>query len=281
MKKILLGLLMVSMTSQMIIAPTTNAAPQATNTNGQVAAATANSSQKGNIVAAVNFRDLPSMQGKVIRMLKKGEQVSILDKPSSAWYKVQDSKGQVGYVSTSSKYMSVSGNVTTPETPKEPTKPQPETNNNVNTNSSDKIEKIIATGKTYMGTPYEFGSNRNDTSTFDCSDFVRHIIREVTGTVIPADSRKQGAYVQNKGNAVTSLDQLKRGDLVFFMSYKGSKPASYAGINKSTERITHVGMYLGNGEIMHTYSQASGGVRIDKIGDNTWGYRFLYGGSAL
>jgi len=68
---------------------------------------------------------------------------------------------------------------------------------------------------------------------------------------------------------------------MFFMSYKGSKSSSYAGINKAAQRITHNGIYLGNGKIMHTYLEKSGGVRIDSIEGKHWEYRFVFGGSAL
>ncbi|MNF00540.1 hypothetical protein D3C80_1993840 [compost metagenome] len=64
------------------------------------------------------------------------------------------------------------------------------------------------------------------------------------------------------------------------MSYKGSSASAYAGVNKSTERITHVAMYLGNGKLLHTYSTKSGGVRIDTL-SNSWEKRFLFGGSVL
>jgi cell wall-associated NlpC family hydrolase len=39
-------------------------------------------------------------------------------------------------------------------------------------------------------------------------------------------------------------------------------------------------MYMGNGKMIHTYSQASGGVRIDKL-EGAWKNRFLFGGSVL
>src|SRR5262245_39932339 len=45
-------------------------------------------------------------------------------------------------------------------------------NGSVNTeNASDEIEKVIADGMKYLGTPYEFGSDRSTSKTFDCSDF--------------------------------------------------------------------------------------------------------------
>ncbi|WP_328285281.1 NlpC/P60 family protein [Paenibacillus alkaliterrae] len=60
-----------------------------------------------------------------------------------------------------------------------------------------------------------------------------------------------------------------------------SKSSSYQGINKNTARITHNGIYLGNGKVLHTYSVKSGGVRIDKIDGTHWEKRFLFGGSVI
>ncbi|MNJ67218.1 putative endopeptidase p60 precursor [compost metagenome] len=131
-----------------------------------------------------------------------------------------------------------------------------------------------------MGTPYEFGSNRKTTATFDCSDFVKHIYKEALGINLPSDSRKQGAWIKENSRAVYNTSELKAGDLVFFMSYKGSSASAYAGINKASERITHVAMYIGNGQLLQTYSVKSGGVRIDKL-SGSWEKRFLFGGSVL
>lgn len=151
------------------------------------------------------------------------------------------------------------------------------------TTKSSKIEATIKLGGKYMGTPYEFGSNRSTTRTFDCSDFVKHIYKQAAGVTIPGSSATQAAWVKKyKGSTVkTSWSSLKRGDLVFFMSYKGSKASSYANITKSRQKVTHVGLYLGNGKVLHTYSKASGGVRVDSIKGTQWEYRMIFGGSVL
>jgi cell wall-associated NlpC family hydrolase len=48
---------------------------------------------------------------------------------------------------------------------------------------------IIKDGMKYLGTPYQFGSNRSNTKTFDCSDFVRQAFMEGTGIRLPLNSR--------------------------------------------------------------------------------------------
>lgn len=132
----------------------------------------------------------------------------------------------------------------------------------------------------YLGTPYEFGSSRSNTSTFDCSDFIRQMFKDAINLTLPADSRQQGSWVRENSTAVTDISSLKRGDLMFFMDYKGSSASAYAGVDRFAERISHVAMYLGDGKILHTYSVSSGGVRVDNL-SASWTNRFLYGGSVI
>ncbi|MCR8844190.1 C40 family peptidase [Paenibacillus sp. SC116] len=280
--KSLLALTTITLSAQMLAAPV-SAAPRSTDNgtsysyNMNTAASTA---QTATIQSSVNMRDAASTSGKVIRKLTQGEAVSVLEQTSANWYKVKDSQGNIGFVSSSSKYIKVNGT----------SNPSTGSSNSVNANNSNNddkqpisssVEDVIKTGMSYLGTPYEFGSNRSNTQTFDCSDFVRHIFKQSAGVTLPADSRQQGSYVKNKGTAKNSISQLKRGDLMFFMSYKGSKASSYAGVNKNTERITHVGVYLGDGQVLHTYSIDSGGVRVDTITGKAWEHRFLFGGSVI
>ncbi|NOU84711.1 hypothetical protein GC102_02825 [Paenibacillus sp. LMG 31460] len=128
---------------------------------------------------------------------------------------------------------------------------------------------------------YEFSSDRSDPSTFDCSDFTRWAYLSALGMDIPKDSRSQATYVQSFSNRTyTTIDQAQRGDLLFFVSYNGTNPDNYIGMDKSIGNITHVGIYLGNGKIIHTASAATGGVRIDEIANHLT-YRFALGGSVL
>ncbi|TLS50012.1 NlpC/P60 family protein [Paenibacillus antri] len=222
----------------------------------------------------VNFREEPSVDGDQIRYLRTGEKVSILEKVNSYWLKVKDSKGKVGYVSSSSKYIDIKGNVETSETKPTETKPN-------GTKPSASVQKVINAGMKYLGTPYEFGSSRSNTRTFDCSDFVRQAYKDGAGITLTSNSRTQADYVRSIGKTTTDWRDLKPGDIMFFMSYEGSDETDYEGINKSGQRITHNAIYLGDGKILQTYSKDSGGVRIDTIGDDHWEYRFIFGGSVL
>ncbi|MDF2669501.1 MAG: hydrolase Nlp/P60 [Paenibacillus sp.] len=222
----------------------------------------------GTIVSSVSFRTGPSTESSRIRYLKAGEAVWILEQINAYWYKVRDKNEVIGYISTSEKYIK-----TAFQPPASGVEPQ--------LDPSSAALKVIEAGKKYLGTPYEFGSDRNNTLTFDCSDFVRQAFLDGVNLRLPADSRSQGNYVKDKNHATADWRQLKPGDLMFFMDSIGSKAADYANVNKATAAISHMGIYLGNGSVLHTYSISSGGVRIDSIFGTSWEYRFLFGGSSL
>lgn len=243
----------------------------------------ADTGYNGVVKKSVSFRKGPSTSYSRIRYLKSGEQVKVTGQYNSYWYEVVDANGVKGYVSTQSQYLSVggSGSANSGASGSGTVSKPAENTQAPATSSNASVEKVIAAGMKYLGTPYEFGSSRSTTTTFDCSDFVRQAFKDALGITLPADSRQQGDYVKNKGNYTTNINNLKRGDLMFFMSYKGSSASSYSGINKSAQRITHVGIYLGDGKILHTYSKESGGVTTSTVTGKHWEHRFIFGGSAL
>ncbi|WP_243297620.1 C40 family peptidase [Bacillus litorisediminis] len=113
------------------------------------------------------------------------------------------------------------------------------------------IDTIIETGLLYLGTPYLFNSSPYQSKTFDCSSFIQFIFYK-NGISLPRNSRQQfeaGKKIQ--------LQQIKRGDLLFFTTKKRKK-------KKGLEKIGHVALFLGNGEILHTYRKA-GKVEVTKL----------------
>lgn len=98
-----------------------------------------------------------------------------------------------------------------------------------------KLDQLIYNSKTFLGTPYVWGGNgRNG---IDCSAFVKSAYASL-GLVLPRVSRDQA-----KVGRPVSLMNIKKGDLVFFETDK-----------KRPGVISHVGMYIGNGLIIHASS---------------------------
>jgi len=146
--------------------------------------------------------------------------------------------------------------------------------------ASGAAKAVIREGLDYLGTPYEFGSSRSNTRTFDCSDFTRQAFLEGARIVLPSDSRGQAKYVEAIGDTTTRWEKLKKGDLMFFMSYRGSDDDDYDDLDRDDRRITHVGIYMGDGKILHTFSEDEG-VTTSRIEGTHWEHRFLFGGSAF
>ncbi|MET3698924.1 NlpC/P60 family protein [Bacillus oleivorans] len=114
-----------------------------------------------------------------------------------------------------------------------------------------KTESIIETGLKYLDTPYLFNSPPFQSSTFDCSSFVQFIFFK-NGIGLPRNSRQQF-----QAGKTIPLNHVKRGDLLFFTTKKRKK-------KKGIEKIGHVALYLGNGQILHTYRKA-GKVEVSSL----------------
>jgi peptidoglycan DL-endopeptidase CwlO len=144
------------------------------------------------------------------------------------------------------------------------------------------INNVIGKAWDYYGTPYELGSDRNNPSTFDCSDYIRWVHLITLGMDLPKTSASQWEYVKKfSKRKFSTLSEAKRGDLLFFMKYRGYRKEDYAGINVKAQPVGHVGIYLGDGLMIHTASQKTGGVRFDKIAGTHLQYRFIGGGKVV
>ncbi|GFZ91084.1 hypothetical protein GCM10008018_41740 [Paenibacillus marchantiophytorum] len=106
---------------------------------------------------------------------------------------------------------------------------------------SGKANLIISAGKQYLGVQYQYGAQKGRTMTFDCSSFTQFVYGNLPR--LSKEQSKVGTYVPR--------NQLQPGDLVFFYS-----------------PIHHVGIYIGNGQILHTYG--SPGVTISDMNSGWW-----------
>ena len=120
--------------------------------------------------------------------------------------------------------------------------------------------QIISSGAKYLGVRYKFGGH--SPSGFDCQGFTRYFFNKY-GIKLPA-----GARNQSKVGKFVSRNQLKAGDLVFFSTKATTKYSS-----SSIKRIGHVGIYAGNGKILHTYGD--GGVQYSNLNSKWWSSHYV------
>jgi len=124
------------------------------------------------------------------------------------------------------------------------------------------INSIESRAKSFLGVPYVWGAT--GPSKFDCSGFTQWVYRDA-GINIPRVSREQARVGQ-----LVSYNNLQRGDMVFFDTKKHPKG-----------RVTHVGIYLGNGDFIHA-SSAGKKVVIYNFNEKTfYKKRFLWGRRVL
>jgi hypothetical protein len=119
---------------------------------------------------------------------------------------------------------------------------------------------IVSTARKFMGVPYLWGGT--SAKGMDCSGFTKTVYY-LNGIVLSRDASQQvntGVLIDTQNG----FENLVAGDLLFF----GSRETE-----TKKERITHVGIYIGNYEFIH----AAGRVKINsfnKDADNFSNYRY-------
>lgn len=98
---------------------------------------------------------------------------------------------------------------------------------------------IVNSAKHYLGGKYVWGGTQP--KGFDCSGYVKYLY-EQQGVELP-----RTAYEQSKVGMFVSRNELKKGDLLFFLTDKSRHIP-----------ITHVGMYIGNDKFIHAASRKKG-----------------------
>jgi len=128
----------------------------------------------------------------------------------------------------------------------------------VETVDKNLVNNIEESAKQLLGIKYVWGGT--GPYNYDCSGFTQKIYRDA-GITIPRVSRDQakvGEYV--------SYENLRRGDMIFFDTKKHPKG-----------KVTHVGIYLGNGNFIHASSAAKKIVIFNWNEKKFYKKRFLWG----
>lgn len=113
-------------------------------------------------------------------------------------------------------------------------------------------EQIVAFAEQFLGTPYVWAGS--SPSGFDCSGFVSYVFKNFGYTV-----NRTAASMYTNGVAVDK-SELQIGDAVFFAS--------------SSESSGHVGIYIGDGEFIHS-SSGCGYVTISGLDESYYSRMYV------
>lgn len=111
----------------------------------------------------------------------------------------------------------------------------------------------------WMGTPYGYGLKEKSKGT-DCSGFTQEIYRTVYRTALGRSAEAQAAESME-----IRKEDLQPGDLVFF-KIQGN-------------RISHVGLYLGNQKFVH--ATVGAGVMVNDLNEKYYAERYARSGRVI
>lgn len=171
----------------------------------------------------LNVREEPNTECSILALMPQGEELNFLE-DLSGWVKV-DLDNTNGFISKDYVDISV-------QLPKAMTMTEVRYGNGV----SDVRVDLISYATQFVGNPYVWGGT-SLTNGADCSGFTLSIFAKY-GVYLPHSSKAQA----NCGTRI-SASEAKPGDLFFYGS--GSS-------------ISHVAIYIGNGQIVHASSKKTG-----------------------
>ncbi|MCR1824876.1 C40 family peptidase [Terrisporobacter muris] len=177
----------------------------------------------------LNVRKGPGTSYSKITKLSKGTAVTV-HSTSNGWSKIT-ANGVEGYVS--SEYLSS----------KKPSTGSSDSSNSSGSTSSS-VNAVLNLAAKQLGKPYVWGAQ--GPSSFDCSGLTYYVYKNAAGVTLPRVSSDQSRY-----GTTVSKSNLKAGDLVFFDT---------SGSNNGA--VSHVGIYVGNGEMIHASSSKEKIVQV-------------------
>lgn len=214
-----------------------------------------------NVIAdRLNVREQPSTESKRIGYIDNGEKVQLLENQGE-WLRVQYTDGKEGYVSA--QYVTISEEFVYGKTLEEEAKEQEErkileerenvTEQEVAENVTIMVTEPVGTYSSntelrssivnyamqFLGNRYVHGGNSLVTGT-DCSGFTSLIYKEFGYSL----SRTPSGQLSSNGRSI-DYSQIQPGDIICYG--KGGK-------------CTHVALYIGNGQIIHSANSRKGVV---------------------
>lgn len=112
----------------------------------------------------------------------------------------------------------------------------------------------------YVGSAYVWGGipGKGDPGgNWDCSGLVYWMDQNYGSGEVPMGSHYQYQWAQNTGRLTMDVNSLQPGDLLFFDT------GNYAGAGADLNNAGHVGVYIGNGQMLHASNPTDGTVVSD------------------
>lgn len=186
------------------------------------------------VTTTVNLREEASTNSSVLKKVGPATILSVQN-IDDEWVKVSASDGTQGHIAK--EYLNIG---------KESAKDKLLEGISLNSGQSDsqtgsqqgsRATDIVSYAKQFLGNPYVYGGN-SLTNGVDCSGFTSQIFKNF-GVSLSRSSAEQ--YVNN-GTRVDASD-IRVGDLMFY---------------GNSGNVSHVGMYIGNGQIIHASTTKTG-----------------------
>ena len=207
----------------------------------------------------INIRKEPSTEANIIMLVSPNTVLKVIGEEGD-WYKVSTSDGEA-YVSkdvVSDKKVTVTnrGDVDRKEenngNEKETTTSS--SKNEVDTSKTIKTSEIVSYAKKFLGVPYVYGGASS--SGFDCSGFTMYVYKHFGISMAhgaQSQSRLGKKVSADKSSKTSLLNNLREGDLVFFLDYE------------TMDEIGHCGIYIGDGNFIHASSGSGYCVKISNL----------------
>ena len=177
----------------------------------------------------VNLRAGASTSSAVVKRIAEAGSALTVTGVNGQWLLVTDAAGAAGYIRSDLAGYKSSQSAARGAT--------------TQTASADTGESLAQTAQLYRGYAYRWGGTSPATG-FDCSGFVNYICSQYG---VSLNRTAQDIYL--KDGAAVSKSELQPGDILCF----GYGPYS----------ITHVGIYVGDGQMIHASTSATGVVYSD------------------
>jgi len=202
---------------------------------------------------SLNLRASASSDSEVLTSIPNGESLTVSE-TKSGWSKVTYD-GKTGYVSA--EYLSIEGQTPKKETAKETKKETKQETKSVassSTTASSKGQAVVELAKQHLGKAYVYGAT--GPNNFDCSGLVYYVYKSMGVTL------NRVADDQMSNGTAVSKDNLQPGDIVGFANSSGY--------------VNHVGIYVGNGMMIHA-PQTGDVVKYTSITSGSYARRLVGG----